>query len=75
MTCSQHKVQVSLEEAEVTRWEGDSNEIMYERYGMGACASGVKSGVVEWVQGNILRRFGHTKRTNSEKCGVVEWVK
>ncbi len=32
----------------VTRWESESNESVYERCGMGACASGMKCGVVEW---------------------------
>ncbi len=31
----------------VTRWEGESNESAYERCSMGACASGMKCGVVE----------------------------
>ncbi len=31
----------------VTKWEDESNESMYERCGMGACASGLKCGVVE----------------------------
>ena len=34
----------------VTRWEGESNESVYERCGMGPCADGVKCGVVEWVK-------------------------
>ncbi len=44
----------------VTRWEGESNESVYERYGMVACASGVKCGMVEWVKRNTLRWFGHS---------------
>ncbi len=51
----------------MTRWEGETNESVYERCGMGACASGVKCGVVEWVQRNTLRWFGHTARMNSEE--------
>ena len=43
----------------VTRWEGDSNESVYERCGMGTSADGVKCGAVEWVKRNTLREFGH----------------
>ncbi len=52
------------------RWEGESSESMYERCGMGPCASVlVKCGVVEWVQRNThtLRWFGYTERMNSEE--------
>ena len=31
----------------VTRWEGASNESVYERCGMEPCANGVNCGVVE----------------------------
>ncbi len=51
----------------MTRWEGESNESVYERCDMGACESGVKCGVVEWVKRNTLRWFGHTERMNSEE--------
>ncbi len=51
----------------VTRWEGESNESMYERCSMGACASRVKCGVVEWVKRNAFRWFGHIERMNSEE--------
>ena len=30
----------------VTKWEGESNESMYERCGIGACGNGVKCGVM-----------------------------
>ncbi len=39
----------------MTRWEGGRNESVYERCGMGACASGMKCEEVEWVKRNILR--------------------
>ncbi len=39
----------------MTRWDGESNESVYERCGMGNLASGV----VEWVERNALRWFGH----------------
>ena len=35
---------------DVTRWEGESNESVYERCGMGLYANRVKCGVVEWVK-------------------------
>ena len=31
----------------VTRWEGESNESVYERCGMGLIANGAKCGVVK----------------------------
>ncbi len=34
----------------VTRWDGESNESVYERCGMGSQANGVKCGVVKWVK-------------------------
>ena len=51
----------------MTRWEGESNESVYERCGMGPCAHGVKCGVVEWVKINTLRCFGHMERKKSEE--------
>ncbi len=39
----------------VTRWDGESNERMYERCGMGSHANGVNCGVVEWVKRNAMR--------------------
>ena len=41
----------------MTRWEGESNESLYERYGIGPCASGMKFGVLEWVKRNTLNWF------------------
>ena len=40
---------------------------MYERCGMGPCASGVKCDVVEWVKINTLRWFGNMERKKSEE--------
>ena len=51
----------------MTRWEGESNEVVYEKCGMGSCASGIKCGVVEWVKRNTLRWFGHMERMKSEE--------
>ncbi len=52
----------------VTRREGESNESVFERCGMGICASGVKCGVVEWVKRNMLRWFSHMERMKGEEC-------
>ncbi len=51
----------------MTRWDGESNESMYERCGMGSQANGVNCGVVEWVNRNTLRWFGHIERMGSEE--------
>ncbi len=51
----------------VTRWDGESNESVYESCGMGSCANGVNCGVVEWVIRNTLRWFGHIERMGSEE--------
>ncbi len=40
---------------EVTRWDGESNESVYKRCGMGSRAKGVKCGVMEWVKINTMR--------------------
>ena len=49
----------------LTRWEGESNESVYEKCDMGPCANGVKCGVVEWVKRSTLWRFGHIERKKS----------
>ncbi len=51
----------------VTRWDGESNESMYERCEMGSQANGVNCGVVEWLKRNTLRWFGHIQRMGSEE--------
>lgn len=51
----------------MTRWDGDSNEGMHERCGMGACVNGVEYGMVEWVKSNILMWFGHTVRIETQR--------
>ena len=43
----------------VTRWEGECNDRVCERCGMGTCTEGVKCGVMEWVKRNTLRWFGY----------------
>ncbi len=51
----------------MTRCDGERNESMYERCGMGNHANGMNCGVVEWVKINSLRWFGHTERMKSEE--------
>ena len=51
----------------VTRWDGENNESVHERCGMGSQASGVNCGVVEWVKRNTLRWSGHTERMGDEE--------
>ena len=49
------------------RREGESNESLYERCGIGPCANGVKCGVVEWMKQNTLKWFGHMERKRVEE--------
>ncbi len=51
----------------MTNWDGESNESVYERCGMGSQANEVNCGVVEWVKRNTLRWFGHIERMGSEE--------
>ncbi len=51
----------------VTRWDGESNESVHERCGMGSHANGANCGVVELVRRNTLRWFGHVERMVSEE--------
>ena len=46
----------------VRRMDGESNESVYERFGMSSRGEGVKCGVVEGVRRNTLRWFGHMER-------------
>ncbi len=50
-----------------TRWDGESNESVYERCGMGSQANGVNCGVVKWVKRNALRWSGRIERMRSEE--------
>ncbi len=52
----------------MTRWEGESNEHVYERFCLGVCSSRVKYGMVEWVIRKTVMRFGHIERINIEEC-------
>ncbi len=51
----------------VSRWDGLSNECVYERCGMRGLGSGVWCGVVEWVKRSILRWFGHIERMGNDE--------
>ncbi len=69
-----HAVEMSYLRGEcgVTRWDGDSNESVYERCTRGSQANGVNFGVEEWAKRNTLRWFGHIERMGSE--GFVKKV-
>ncbi len=51
----------------MTRWDGVSNESVYESCGMGSRAKGVNCGVVECMKRNTLIWFGHSERMGSEE--------
>ncbi len=51
----------------MTRWDGESNESVYERCGMGSHANIMNYGAVEWMKRNMLRWFGHIERMGSEE--------
>ncbi len=58
----------------VNRWDGVSNESVYERCGMRGCGSGVGHGVVEWVKRSTLRWFDYIERMeNEESVKKVYW--
>ncbi len=48
----------------VSRWNRESNEDTYERFGMNKAAAGVECGVIEWVKRSTLRWYGHVMRMN-----------
>ncbi|KAK3893665.1 hypothetical protein Pcinc_002527 [Petrolisthes cinctipes] len=51
----------------LTRWDGESNESVYERCGMSEKAIGIECGVVERVKRNTLRWYGHVERKQGEE--------
>ncbi len=51
----------------MSRWDGLSNESVYERCGMRGHGSVVGCNVVEWVKMSILRWFGHVQRMENEE--------
>ncbi len=56
------------------RWDGESNESVYESCGMGSHANRVNCGVVEWVKRNMLTWFGHIERIHSEEFVTKGYV-
>ncbi len=48
----------------VSRWDRESNEDTYEKFGMSGAAVGMGCGVVEWVKQSTLRWCGHVMRMN-----------
>ena len=51
----------------VSRLDGESNESVYNRFGMASKGEGMKCGVVEWVKRNTLRWFGHMERMDENE--------
>ena len=56
-----------------TRWEGQSNEIMYEICGMGSCTNEVNCGVVEWVKRNTLRYVSEIEDPMRREKPILKW--
>ncbi len=56
----------------VSRWDRESNEDMYRRFGMSEAAVGVECGVVEWVKRSTLRWYDHIMRMN--ECNFTKRV-
>ncbi len=51
----------------VSRWDGLSNESVYERCGMRRRGIGVECDVVEWMKRSTLRWFDHIERMENEE--------
>ncbi len=49
------------------RWDGLSNESVYERCDTRGHGSGVGCGVMEWVKRSTLRWFGHIEKMRNEE--------
>ncbi len=56
----------------VSRWDGESNEDMYGRFGMSEATVGMDCGVVEWVKRSTLRWYGLVMRMN--ECAFTKRV-
>ncbi len=56
----------------VSRWDIESNEDTYGRFGMSEAAAGVECGVVEWVKRNTLRWYGLVMRMS--ECDFTKRV-
>ncbi len=53
----------------VSKWDGESNESIYEWFVMSMCANGVKYGEVKWVKTNTLKWSGYIERMKNEEFG------
>ncbi len=51
--------------------DGESNENVYNRFGMSSKGEGMKRGVVEGVKCNALRWCGHTERMAESKMTKI----
>lgn len=47
---------------DLTRWNGESNESVYQRCGMGERVIGIDYGVIERLKHSTLKWFGHVER-------------
>ncbi len=56
----------------VSRWDRESNEDTYGRFGMSETAVGMDYGVIEWVKRSTLRWYGHVMRMN--ECDFTKRV-
>ena len=52
---------------QVSRWDEEGNENVYESFGMGATAKGIDCGVVEWVKCGTPKWFRHVMRLYMSK--------
>ncbi len=48
----------------VSRWDRESNEDMYRRFGMSETAVGINCRVVIWVKHDTQRWYGHVMQMN-----------
>ncbi len=51
----------------MTKWNGERNENVYDRCGIGSHANGVKCMVVEFAKRNNLKWFGNIERMKGKK--------
>ncbi len=56
----------------VSRWDRESNEDTYGKFGMSEATAGVDCGVVEWVKRSTLRWYGHVMRM--DECDFTKRV-
>ena len=50
----------------ISRWDLESNERVYESFGMSSTAEGVDCGVIEWVKHGTVRWYGYVMRINED---------